>query len=275
MTKNLNSVNSSVNDADYVHVLRDEVPELRLNAAFSRHCPVKLNNKTFIALLDSGNLCNNVINMQTLDKLGLSIQNDVEPIEDLPRLGTAKSGSSLIVKGIVRKPLKLQFGNHTSIFLTRPLVCSGLSMDLNISGPFMKKIKLDQLHAENCIQIQGRKIPLLKNSLPQIIKQSGVYLVKDVLIPPNSMKLLPVSLGSTVCPSAKMEGVILGHQEFAHKSNIIPVPSGVVTIENGETSVMAFNTDDEEHTVRKGTRYGTYCDLQFYDIVSGINKVQY
>ena len=64
-----------------VHALTSHLQELNLHTSFPRHCPIILNSRPFTALLDSGNLCGNVISESVIRKLGMTM-NDIEPVHD-------------------------------------------------------------------------------------------------------------------------------------------------------------------------------------------------
>ena len=40
-------------------------------------------------------------------------------------------------------------------YADRPIIVKGLTMAFNISGPFLKKHQIDQLHSKQAIQVQG------------------------------------------------------------------------------------------------------------------------
>ena len=245
-------------DMNHINVVRRlQIPELRLGQHFPKSCPISLNGVLCSGLLDSGNLCSNVISSQLVRKLGLSEQ-DIEPISDLPVIGTAKSGSQLKVKGVLKRPLKLRFGSLNTFFHTRPIVCDGLSMGFNISGPFMKKIGLDQLHSSNSIRICGQEIPMERKSKTT---QSGIYIAEDVKIPPQSGTFVRANIAEIQNNRMQCnEGLVIAHLDFAIQSDLVPTPRSLVKVSpEGITYVAVLNTSPEDVPLARGTRYGTFC----------------
>ena len=263
-------------DPSSINVIRSEVPELRLNTVFPRHCPVKLNGLPFLALLDSGNLCCNVITLGTLKKLGKGLS-EVEKIEDLKQIGTAKQGATLKVLGVLKEPIDLQFAKIPKSFKTRPLVCEGLTMDINISGPFMRKIGLDQLHSKGTAQLGNIQIPLIDRQLrnKREMPNSGVYFIQKEIIPANSAKVVSARIAEV--QSGRMEtdvGVVLAHMDLAKTFDVIPVPCSLNQIDKeGTTKVMVLNTDSTPKIIQKGARYGTLVSSYDYQHAQSISAL--
>ena len=243
------------------------VPEFKQRNKYAFYCPVKVNGLKAFALLDSGNLCSNAISLKFAEKLGYTVE-DIKPLAQMSEVGTAKSGATLKVCGLLPKPLRLQFGGHPTLFRTRPLVIDGLSMNLNISGPFMAKAGLDQIHSRNALSVQGHLIPLLKPglnrtlaSLQEVEKSiSHAYLEEDVTIPARSAKYVclrvPAVEDGTMFPG---DGLIEPHAHFVESTDVHPTLCALSSVSpNGLTYSSVLNTNDEEITIKKGQRFGTF-----------------
>ena len=247
----------------HVNVLTSHLQELQLHTNFPRHCPLFLNDVPFTALLDSGNLCGNVINEKALQRLGLSLD-EVEPIQDLPSIGTAKTGTSLTVLGALRRPLRLTFEGVRAPFYTRPLVCRGLAMEVNISGPFMQAIGLDQVHSRGHAVVRGVEIPLhipdQQSARRERAQQSGVYSLQQVEIPANSAVFIPARIAEVEAGRIQAsEGHVYGHEQLAMTHDLLPVPASLCSVsKEGHTDVFVCNTDDQPKTLKAGVRLGTF-----------------
>ena len=238
------------------------VPEITSGESFPKLCTTFLNGKRFEALLDSGNLIGNVINISAARKLGLQAE-DIEIIEDLKEIRTAKAGASLQVLGIVKKPLKLSFGATPYEFETRPMVCRGLNMQFNISGPYMREIGLDQLHSKNAISVAGMEIPLIRK-----YGQSGIYIDEDQEIPPRSCCYVLATIPEVEVGRLKAgSGLSLAHDSFAQETDLLPIPNSFVHVQDtGKINVCVLNTDDKPITLKARQRFGTYCpDYEIVD----------
>ncbi len=141
--------------------------------------PFTIGGRSGFALLDSGNVWRCCISSEFATELGLT-KADLKPMPGT-RVSTAKEGAELTVLGEVRKPLKLQLGAVPTKFNFYPVVLDDLSMAVNISGPFMRRHNIDQLHSQNAIRVQSQLIPLATIA-PQEERQreapfSGAYIV--------------------------------------------------------------------------------------------------
>jgi hypothetical protein len=74
----------------------------------------------FKAMEDSGNLWKNVLLLDFLHQLGLTLD-DLREVPGIQEVGTAKSGTGLKVLGESKTPIHLQFGCATG-FKCRPVV---------------------------------------------------------------------------------------------------------------------------------------------------------
>ena len=107
--------------------------------------------------MDSGNTYRTAISRQFMKKIGLT-ESDLMPVK--AKVKTAAEGSTVRALGETKKPLTLQFEGCDKIFQVRPVVLENLSMDLNISGPFLRRNGIDQIHSKDALLIDGQLIPL-------------------------------------------------------------------------------------------------------------------
>ena len=129
---------------------------------YPMYCPIKVNGISVLGYLDSGNSTETCISENFAKKV-LKIKEEQINSSTLKHVGTAGKGTSLVVLGIAPK-LGLQLGGVPKLFYVRPLIVRDLSMALNLSGPFMVKNKIDQIHSQNCIRVMGKSIPLVRSN---------------------------------------------------------------------------------------------------------------
>ena len=79
-------------------------------------------------------------------------------------IGTAHQKATLQVLRELEKPLKMTIPSLNKSYAFQPVVIRGLAMPINMSGPFMKKNRWDEIHSENCLRVQGTNVPLHASS---------------------------------------------------------------------------------------------------------------
>ena len=130
-----------------------------------RYLPLSLDGHPCHALVDSGNLWRSVISDQFAKTLGLGTKH-IRPL-DQGTVGTAKEGASLRVLGETRQPLSLRIAQTGQTFRFTPAVVKGLSMDVNLSHPWLAVRGWDHLHSEGCLKIDGQKVRLVAHEKAQ------------------------------------------------------------------------------------------------------------
>jgi len=170
--------------------------------AYRKYARLLLNGFPCTGLVDSGNLWECVISPHMLQRLGIATA-DLEAVP-IARLATAKTGSSLEVLGRVRRPLQLQFldaaEGAAELIHFRPVVIQDLAMEVNLSGPFLRKHGINQLHTKDALDFRGAHVPLIASldaKLPEAISGQGaptIWTSRLVEIPPR--KLSSVSLAT-------------------------------------------------------------------------------
>ena len=77
-----------------------------------------------------------------------------------------------------------QWNVHGVNFKFRPVIVQGLSMDINISGPWMHNHNWDQLYGKNQVRIQGRNIDLQ----PKEDVSLALYAMEKVVVRTSSFQ---------------------------------------------------------------------------------------
>ena len=224
------------------------------------------------AMVDSGNVWTNVISKKLFQAMNFT-EADLKPLNGPTAVGTAKAGAEMTVLGQLRRPLKLQIGNHDCKFKDQPVVLDGLAMDFNISGPFLRAHNINQLHSEDSLSIQGKRVPLLNavyasieaNKVeiapivpPEEVNYNYIFLSEDKDIPPYSIALIQAHLPG-VSSGRKPAGshLVDGCADFMRKTDLHPWKQVLIDVDaEGNTVVGAMNTTP--HTIRahKYDRYG-------------------
>ena len=134
------------------------IPE-DLKTQYRSYLPVRVGNTIAYGLIDSRNCLENALSLDLFRQLGL--KNHHLEAYYLPRVGTARKGTHLNIKGRLRHPLTFHIGTKGQSLQLRPVVIEGLSMGLNISGPYLAKRGIDQIHSKNSLLIDGKLLPLV------------------------------------------------------------------------------------------------------------------
>ena len=226
---------------------------------YKNYVPITIGKVTCRAMVDSGNLFKNVISKELMMALGLTM-GDLVPMAPHTTVGTAKRGEQLHILGRVKQPLLITMGASQTKFKTRPVVLDGLAMAFNISGPFLRKHGIDQLHSQGVLRVQGKTIQLVENARPRASEQvtDKVYVVTDTTVPPASVAWLPVRSPATEGGRMAPGGVLTtGTVEFMEKTDLHPWLNAITELRpDGSALVGVMNSQPHEITVRKGTHYG-------------------
>ena len=127
---------------------------------YKSYCPVTLGGISVHALIDSGNVVHNACDA-AFARAVLKTNNLAPYLEPLRvTIGTAQKGAKMNVLGVLKRAIPLDFGHGTSVLKTRPVVIESLHTGVNLAGPFLAKHKIDQLHSQNALRVQGTIIPL-------------------------------------------------------------------------------------------------------------------
>ena len=251
------------------------------NISFGKFCPVTANGVFTKALIDSGNLAGTCISYNFAKKLGLDKSDfTMEPVE----IGTAKKGSNLKVFGNTRKPIKLQFGGLAKEYKVKPFVIRGFSSDVNISLDFLEKHKIDQIHSQHCLKIQGKLVRLHDSRGPLSVKKMSkhnisemseekvarkesteVYLDKDITIPANSAKYIKLRVPKVQRGFMEPgDGLLTSCDAFTERNDLHPCREAAVHVKkNGAVFIPVLNTLMRPVELRKNKKFGTFTKYTF------------
>ncbi len=228
---------------------------------YGPYVTVRVNDYPCTAMVDSGNLWRTVLSKKFADRIGLT-QDQLRPIS-VTHLGTAKEGAAMRVLGETKKPVTLRMGGVALSFRLRPLVVDGLSMDMNISGPFLQQQGIDHLHSQQCLSVKGKKVPLraADGQLNHIDQTScPVYLLKDVKIKPKRVMEVPAlvpAVASGVMPYG--DGIWKDDEAATQKAQLASFGWQLTGCDPyGLMSIPIVNTSGKVALVTKGTQWGTF-----------------
>lgn len=188
--------------------------------------------------------------------------NQIRPIA-VKEVGTAKHGASLKILGEVRDPIHLRIPGHTTTFSFRPIIVDGLAMDVNLAGPWLQAHGWDHLYSQDCLLIQGHKVPLQKlpatkpNSIPQ--EPLACYVSTKASIPPNSAAILKLRAPAILERGLHAGRAILeGCTHFMTQTDLHPTTGALVSCNaTGDFLGVALNTLDYTVNIPAGQTYGS------------------
>ena len=227
---------------------------------YSVFLPVRLNNIRVKAMLDSGNVFRVVMSKQMSDRLGIK-QSQLRPLPGYTTIDTAAEGAQLRVLGETKEKLTLNLGEGTKDLTIRPVVLDRLSMDLNISGPFMKKNGIDLIQSKGVARVQGRDLPLV-NKTEEVCTSLGtysmIYTTEDARVRPHEAAWIPAIAPTVADGSMPTDHLLVtGDGQFVEKHDLHPMTHSIVNCnKEGQLSVLAMNTTGHEIKVKAGTLYG-------------------
>ena len=234
---------------------------------YKAYCPIQVNGYTTHALVDSGNSVGNAMSWDFAQKLGLR-KEDLEEDPQFQQVNTAKQGAALQVLGKPKRKLRLQLGMLPTKFSCKPFIIKGLSMAFNLSGPFMKKHHIDQLHSQQAIRIQRKHIPLTmakdhndKEVMAKIEPvESAVYVARNITVPKGTAAFVPVRVPAVASGQVSPgEGLLEAQAHFVSHTDVNPALSVLDCVDpHGIAAVSVMNTSDEDITIQEGQRYGTF-----------------
>ena len=196
--------------------------------------------------------------------LGLT-STDIEPYK-LASVGTAKNGSSLKILGRLKQPLKMYIGHSDYKFKTRPIVVQGLSMPFNISGPFLSRHNIDQIHSASSLKHNNKLLPLFSRQGVQQIHCIDVNKIRpltvsvqakhEVVVPAFSISKITLEPTSDSCANVEGDAIIVGSETFARITNLHP-PTGTLSHwSKGEIHTTVMNTLDIPVKINKSQYFG-------------------
>ena len=240
-------------------------------SAYRAYLPVKINQRTELALLDSGNLLISVISEKFFHHLALG-QNALIPVSGLNTINTAKQGAALKVVGRVRTPLKLTMAPFTRPILFRPLVIANLAMPINISGAFMQTNNISQMHGSGTViydditiklwskrDIASRKLHTYIKSNEAEMGHSNAYSAQTITVQPNSVSVVQLDIPAVFALNLRHgDAVLSATGDFETKANLCTPKSAVIKITpDGCASTTVINPTDQAVKLNKGLCFGT------------------
>ena len=204
----------------------------------------------------------------------------MEPVQ----IGTAKKGSNLKVFGNTRKSIKLQFGGLAKEYKVKPFVIKGFSSDVNISLDFLEKHKIDQIHSQHCLKIQGKLVRLHDSRGPLLVKKMSkhnisemsdekvarkesteAYLDRDMTIPANSAKYIKLRVPKIQRGFMEPgDGLLTSCEAFTERNDLHPCREAAVHVKkNGTVFIPVLNTLMRPIELRKNQKFGTFTKYTF------------
>ena len=231
------------------------------NSPYCKYAIVKIQDIAGAALIDSGNTWKSAISEEFADRLGIE-KKDLKAIP-VQGLKTAAGEEGLQVLGETKHHLYISLDTMTSKLKFKPAVIRGLSMHVNISGPFLKKHHISHFPAHDCLYIKNRKIPLYA-SLPspnEFEKIEGdIIFPKEVKCPPysvNHVNLIIPHIKEGKMPA--LPGTVIGCLDFMAKTDCHPWLNAIATPEDrGDIRVGILNTSHKEIRIPARTNYGSF-----------------
>jgi hypothetical protein len=241
------------------HIKSSSLGEASAASKYCRYLPVSIGGVNCAAPVDSGNLWRNAISEELMTQLGIS-RKQLLTISTTS-LGTAKKGAELAVLGELPKPIALSLGAGMRTFLTQPVVIRGLTMRMNISGPFLKMHDIDQLHSKNCLQVGSTQIPLLHTKQAEAAADPVCFVTtttRDMVVPPLSGAHIPLTVLDLPKSQPAGAGLLTGGVKFMERTNLHPWIGVITDQSEGKCIAGLLNTTESPIMVRQGTVYGIW-----------------
>ena len=234
---------------------------------YKAYCPIQLGPLATHALVDSGNSVGNAMSWSFAQKLGLK-EEDLEPDPRLPEVKTAKKNANMQVMGRPKRKLTLRLGGSQTKFTVKPLVIRGLTMSFNMSGPFLAKHQIDQLHSSQSLKVQGKCIPLVRVNKPsqdELVNQiepveAAVYVREKTTVPAGSAVFLPLHVPAVLEGRVRpAPGLVEPHAHFVEHTDTHPTLAALNhPDEAGQVWASVMNTTEEDITIPEGLRFGSF-----------------
>ena len=234
---------------------------------YKAYCPIQVGSLTTHALVDSGNSVGNAMSWDFAQAVGLR-ECDLEIDPHLSRVNTAKKNDSLKVMGRPKQRLTLRLGGLQTKFKIRPIIIQGLTMSFNISGPFLKKHNIDQLHSRQVLRVQGQEIKLVRAGSYEEIQalqkmepsHSTVYVDQDTEVPANSAIFVPLRVPNVEQRKVQpTDGILEAQAHFVSHTDLHPVLAALTRVDkNGKTWTSVINSTKETIKIPAGLKYGEF-----------------
>jgi hypothetical protein len=164
--------------------------------------------------------------------------------------------------GELKQRIYLQLGGCETRFRCQPVVVRGLTHDLNLSGPFLRQNKIDQIHSRNSIRINGHEVPLLTARGRPAVQRSEVssapaYFAKKTILAPNSITMCSLRVPNIIRGiNHPGNASVDGSKQFMRTSNCHPWIMAIVDVkEDGLIKAGIMHTLDQPVTIQSGQQY--------------------
>ena len=224
---------------------------------YKKFLKVFVNGTPARALVDSGNDYGSVISKEFFFSMGYTAA-DIEG-KEARTVGTAKKGANLQVLGVPKPELTLTVqGQPHKKYPFYPAIMDGLAMHLNISGPWMRTHKWDQLHSKDSLRIGEKEFKLEKRALEWEECRSFAYLSQDVEVPANGIATVQLRVAEVEKNRlAAGYGVLTGDTHFMESTTLNATLGAIVQVDpRGRCTAAIINAGDEPRIAQKGQRYG-------------------
>ena len=229
-------------------------------SAYKYFVPMMLQDTSAYALIDSGNTWRCVCSEDFIHKLGMTTR-DLQGLPGPKEVATAKEGVSLKILGEFRRPICFRLGHLRTLFRCVPVVLEGLSHEFNISGQFLNRYGIDQLHSRGTLRVQGQETPLLAQAGPPPKAEAplaAIYVEGDQEVSPMATQfikaIVPKARDGQIDPG---DGVATGCDKFMETSDLSAWKSALVDVpEDGRILVGVMNTTASPIKVKSGALYG-------------------
>ena len=197
-------------------------------------------------------------------RLGVD-ERELKPLA-VKTLNTAKRGARLCVLGELPEPVELALPGVKQTFMTQPVVIQGLSMDFNLSGPFMKLCDMDQLHTRDCLRVNGVEVPMKSSwaavwEAPEAMTRP-LLLKETYKVEPFSVAHVQLGTLEAMRPGVT-QGLVTGSRKFEERTGLSTWKATIVNLDReGQCKAGLINLTDRPVTVRRGSRYGTMALLE-------------
>ena len=228
---------------------------------YKAYLQARIKNVQFAMMLDSGNTYASCMNGALFQALGLK-DCDLKPVEGKPRIGTAKKGATMEVKGETREPLELWLSPNSSPIQVHFVVIPDLEMPCNLGGADLAKHKID-LKVGSHLTYKGTKVPLVgRSEFTNEISHCGAKLYTRTAVTVGPLERVHVPAVTTEPGIFGKDVVISSINEFEERFDLHPWRSVIVSIQplnerTGITKVGMMNTTGKPIFVPAGTYYGT------------------
>ncbi len=210
------------------------------------------------ALVDGGNLWQDVISLQTFQRLSKCL--DDLDTSKASQVSTAKQGSMLTVLGKLKRPIQLLSATKQHLLTIHPYVIKELGHDINICGPTLKKNGFIHDHKQSVLKVNDRTIPLHSvktthsSTQPLPFQVCPLYITHDVELKPYEVNSVQV-----LCPSQQNTRsfdpflMVYGETNFENAEECVPT---ITALQEGKGQMTVMNPTTTTVKMKRGQPCG-------------------